>query len=90
MFAPGSTFMGSAENLHLVERFTRVAPGEIRYEITLDDPGTWTRPWSAMVRWKQSQDTIYEYACHEGNGRMMEDILRAARAADRTAGGPRD
>src|SRR5260370_14982770 len=89
-FSSRSTFMGSAENLHLVERFTRVAADEIRYEVTLDDAATLTQPWSASVRWKQSQDTIYEYACHERNGRMMEDILRAARAADQTAAGPRD
>lgn len=80
-FSPKSFFLGSAENLHLVERFTRVAPDEIRYEITLDDPTTWTKPWTAMLRLKQTQERIYEYACHEGN-RPLEEALRVARAQE--------
>jgi hypothetical protein len=81
-FSPKSNFMGSAENLHLVERFTRVASNEIDYEITLDDPTTWTKPWTAMLRLKQTSERIYEYACHEGN-RVMEEILRVARSQDK-------
>jgi len=84
-FSPHSNYLGSAENLHLVERFTRVAADEIDYEITVEDPTTWTRPWTAMVRLKQTEDKIYEYACQEGNATMMEDILRAARAQDKIA-----
>ena len=74
--------MGAAENLHLVERFTRVAPDEIDQQITLDDPTTWTRPWTAMLRLRSTPDRIYEFACHEGNRAMM-GILSAARAEDR-------
>lgn len=74
-FSPKSNFMGSAEDLHLVERFTRVAADEIRYEINITDPTTWTRPWTAVVRLRQSQDRIYEFACHEGNFAIMEDML---------------
>jgi hypothetical protein len=81
-FSSKSNFMGSAENLHLVERFTRVAPDEIDYEMTMDDPTTWTKPWTAMMRLKQTQDKMYEYACHEGNG-VLEDILRMARMQDK-------
>jgi hypothetical protein len=81
-FSPETNFMGSAENLHLVERFTRVAQNEIDYEMIFDDPTTWTKPWTAMARLRPTQERLFEYACHEGNSAMMEDILRAARAED--------
>jgi hypothetical protein len=84
-FSPEDNFLGSAENLHLVERFTRVAPDEIRYEITVNDPTTWTKPWTAVLRLKQTQDKIYEVACHEGNSAVVEDMLRGARAQDKAA-----
>ncbi len=79
-FSPQSTFMGAAENLHLVERFTRVAADEIDYQITLDDPDTWTKPWTAMIRLRSTPDQIYEFACHEGNTVSMKSILEADRA----------
>jgi len=84
-FSSKSDFLGSAGNLHLVERFTRVAPDTINYEVTLDDPMTWTKPWTAMIRLKQMQTSIYEYACHEGNSRAMIGILAGARAEERAA-----
>src|SRR5262245_11014516 len=74
-FSSTNNHLGSGENLHLVERFTRVAPDAINYEVTLDDPTTWTKPWTALVRLKQVQEMIYEYACHEGNARPMQGIL---------------
>ena len=83
-FSPKSNFMGSSENLHLVERLTRIAASEIRYEITLDDATTWTRPWSAMIRLKQTHEKIYEFACHEDN-RPLEGILAGARAEEKAA-----
>ena len=86
-FSAQSFFMGSAENLHLVERFTRVAPDTIHYEITLDDPTTWTKPWKAEMPLKQTQEAIYEVACHEGNIEVMHNILAGARAADTAAEG---
>jgi len=76
-FSSKSNFMGSGENLHLIERFTRVADDEIDYEMTMDDPTTWTRPWTAMMRLKRTTDKMYEYACHEGNG-VLEEILKVA------------
>ncbi|HYL38115.1 MAG TPA: hypothetical protein VEV17_19520 [Bryobacteraceae bacterium] len=82
-FSSKSNFMGSGENLHLVERFNRIAANEIQYQITVDDATTWTRPWTAMVRLKQSQEKIYEFACHEGNFPVLEDMLSAARANDK-------
>jgi hypothetical protein len=83
--SPSSNFMGSAEHLHLVERFTRVAPDRIDYEITVDDPTTWTKPWTAVVRLKQQSGSLLEYACHEGNFDVMHGILSAARAKEKTA-----
>jgi hypothetical protein len=85
-FSPRSYFMGSAENLRLVERFTRVAPDTIHYEIVLDDPTTWTKPWTAAIHLRQSRDEIYEFACHEGNYDVMRGVLAGARAEDRAAG----
>jgi hypothetical protein len=85
-FSPKSNFMGAAEKLHLVEKFTRVAPDTLQYEITIDDPTTWTRPWTVMIRMNRSQDKLYEYACHEGNYVTMEGILGASRADEHAAG----
>jgi hypothetical protein len=82
-FSPKDNFMGSAENLHLVERFTRIAPDEIRYEITVNDPTTWTKPWTAILRLKLTLEKIYEFACHEGNFQVVEGILKAARAEEK-------
>jgi hypothetical protein len=79
-FSPRSDFMGSAENLHLVERFTRIAPGTLKYEITVDDPTTWTKPWTASLRLTQTHEAIYEFACHEGNYDVMLGMLGAGRA----------
>jgi hypothetical protein len=84
-FSPQSSFMGASENLHLVERFTRVAPDELDYQITLDDPTTWTKPWTAMLRLRSSQEMIYEFGCHEGNSISMISILSAARAQEHAA-----
>jgi hypothetical protein len=82
-FSPRDNFMGSAENLHLVERFSRVAADEISYEMTVDDPTTWTKPWTAKLRLKHTDEKIYELACHEGNFRIMQDMLLSAGAPKR-------
>src|SRR6266849_3698121 len=84
-FSPKSSLLGSAENLHVVERFTRTAPDRISYEITLTDLTTWATPWTAVVRLTQTKDTIYEDACHEGNQTVMTGILGGARAEERAA-----
>ena len=82
-YSPKSSLLGSAENLHVVERFTRISLDRIRYEITLTDPTTWTTPWTAVVRLKLTDDKIYEDACHEGNQFVMMGILAGARAAEK-------
>jgi len=74
-FSTKSYYMGSAENLHLVERFTRVSADRLDYTVTVDDPTTWTKPWTAVVRLKATKDAIYEFACHEGNYVSMVGML---------------
>ena len=85
-FSSKSMFQGSADGLHLIERFTRVAPGRLDYEVTVDDPATWVRPWTALLWLKEVQDPIYEYACHEGNYDIMRGILSGARFEERSGG----
>lgn len=80
-FSQKSNFMGAAENLHLVERFTRVGPATINYEITLDDPTTWTKSWTVVIPLRQTDAKLYEFACHEGNQSMV-GILAGARAEE--------
>ena len=83
-FSAPTNFMESLANLHLTERFTRIAPEEIRYEVTLNDPSTWTKPWTVMIRLRQTQERMYEFACHEGNHSMV-GILAGARAQEKAA-----
>jgi hypothetical protein len=79
-----TAFRGSGENLHVIERFTRVDADTIRYEFTADDPTTWTRSWSAEIPMKRMQGPLYEYACTEGNYGLA-NILRGARVEDAKA-----
>jgi hypothetical protein len=51
--------------------------------MTIDDPSTWTRTWTAEMPLKASSERLFEYACHEGNDEIMEGILRATRADER-------
>jgi hypothetical protein len=82
-FSARNNFMGSSDQLHLVERFTRVAADRIDYQITIDDPTTWTKPWTAIIRLKQSAERLYEYACHEGNFEILRDMFAGARLNDK-------
>ena len=71
-----------SEALRLVERFTRTAPDELSYDVTINDPQTWTRPWTIHIPYKMDQTyIIYEYACHEANYGLA-DILSGARAQE--------
>ena len=74
----------SSATLHLVERFTRVNADSLLYEVTVEDPTTWTRPWTFEVPMMSSEGPLYEYACHEGNY-AMANILSAARAQEKVA-----
>jgi hypothetical protein len=69
-------------NFKLVERFTRVAPKIIDWQVTIDDPSTWTRPWTfSMPLTENDNEAIVEYACHAGNY-SMPLRLRAGRTAE--------
>jgi len=77
-FSEKIEFRGATERLHLVERFTRSGPDTIDYRYTADDAATWTAPWTAAFPLRKSDMLMYEYACHEGNARSVEGILRAS------------
>lgn len=74
-------FRGSSENLHVIERFTRVDQNTILYRATIDDPTTFSKAWTIEYPFTATKGPIYEYACHEGNY-AMTDILGGARKAD--------
>ena len=84
-FSAKSEFRGSSQDLHLVERFTLAGPDTLNYEITVTDPTTWTKAWTALIPLKRSNDAIFEYACHEGNYRSMEGSLKGMRTLEREA-----
>jgi len=77
-FTEKTGFRGTSDRLHLVERFTRTGGDTLRYEYTVDDPATFTRPWTAVLPMTKSNERLFEYACHEGNY-ALPDILRGAR-----------
>ena len=81
-FTDKTNFRGADEQLHLVERFTRVDEAALLYEFTVDNPTAFTRPWSAVMPMTRTADRIFEYACHEGNY-ALEGILRGARSEER-------
>src|SRR5882672_1353303 len=65
---PATNFLGSSDQIQLVERFTRVGPNTMRYQYTVTDPKTWTRPWSVDTTMPRIDPSmIYEFACHEQN-----------------------
>ena len=75
--------MGATDSLRVIERFTRSAPDRIEYEITVSDPTTWTRPWTAMMPLRQRREPLFEYACHEGNHQQISGMVRGAQAEAR-------
>ena len=83
-FLSETNFTGSSANLHLVERFTRVNADILLYEFTAEDPTTFARSWTAQIPMRQSDGSLYEYACHEGNYGMF-NLLAGARADERAA-----
>jgi hypothetical protein len=71
-----------SENMRVTEWFTRVDANTIQYKFTVDDPETWTRPWTAELPMVATQGPIFEHACHEGNYGLY-NTLAAARAEDK-------
>ncbi len=75
-------FRNATTSLRVVERFTRADADTITYTFTVEDPATWTKPWTANVPMLKTKGPIYEYACHEGNYGLA-NILRAARVEEK-------
>ena len=83
-FTDRTAFQGSGENLHVTERFTRVSADTLKYEFTVKDPSTWAVPWSAEIPMAAITGPIFEYACHEGNYGLANN-LAGARAEEKAA-----
>jgi hypothetical protein len=81
-FTDKVSFRGSTQELHLIERFTRINGDTVRYEFTIDDPTTFTRQWTAAIPMARTDEQIYEYACHEGNYGMV-NLLKGARMQEK-------
>ena len=83
-FSDRTSYRGSTPGLHVVERFTRVDAETLNYEVTLEDPKTWTRPWTAALAMPKTQGGMFEYACHERNYGMT-NLLTGARVQEQAA-----
>jgi hypothetical protein len=83
-FTDKTQFEGSTANLHVIERFTRVDDHTLLYRFTVEDPATFSKPWTGEYSWPDTNGLIYEYPCHEGNY-ALGDILRGARQREAMA-----
>ena len=86
-FTSRTNYRGSRENLHLTERFTRAGPDLLMYNITVEDPTVWTKPWTMEVpltKADNKENLIFEAACHEGNY-ALTSILAGARLQEQKA-----
>ncbi len=81
-------YRGAGANLRVTERYTRVGPGKIDFEVTFEDETQWTQPWTAAYSMRTAEGELYEYACHEGNY-GLRNILENARDEERKAGAAR-
>jgi hypothetical protein len=84
-FTQKTEFHGSRENLHLTERFRRLDADTLEYKVTMEDPTTWTKPWTAVVeltKGDEKANQIYQQTCHEGNYGLT-GILANTRAAEK-------
>ena len=79
-------FAGATGRVHVVERLTRTGPSTIVYRATVEDPDTWSAPWTIEFPFVSSAQPPYEYACHEGNY-AVEGVLRGARADEKAKAG---
>jgi hypothetical protein len=86
-FKGETAFRGSSENLKLTERFRVDGSDTLLYQFTVEDPTTWTKPWTAEIPMARIAEPIFEYACHEGNI-GMEGILKGARMDEQQAARP--
>lgn len=83
-YSEKTAWRGATENLKVTERLTMRTPTTIRYRFTVEDPSTWTRPWSGEYEMTRIDGPLFEYACHEGNY-QLPSILKGARRAEAEA-----
>jgi hypothetical protein len=83
-YSEKTAWRGSSENLRVTERLTMTSPTTIRYQFTVEDASTWTRPWSGEYEMARIDGPLFEYACHEGNY-GLPSILKGARLAEQAA-----
>ena len=81
-FTDKTRFRGATQDMHVVERFSRVDATTLKYRFTIEDPQTWSKPWTGEYTWPATSERIFEYACHEGNY-ALGDILRGARLREK-------
>ena len=86
-YSENTAWRGSSTNLKVTERLTMIDRDRIRYQFTVEDPSTWTRPWSGEYEMTRIDGPLFEYACHEGNYGIV-NILSGARRAEGTPGQP--
>src|SRR5687768_3461923 len=83
--APAPNMYGTSDSLRIIERIVRIAPNTIRYQYTLTDPNTWTKPWSAEADLPRVEPMVmYEFACHEQNYGVI-NVVRGAQIREREA-----
>jgi hypothetical protein len=80
-FTDKTRFRGATENLHVVERISRIDDKTLLYRFTVDDPQTWDKSWTGEMTWPATNQPILEYACHEGNY-ALGDVMRGARVQE--------
>jgi hypothetical protein len=83
-FSPKLSYRGATPNMKLTERFRRVDKDTIDFKITVEDPATWTAPWTVQLMMRPSEGPLVEYACHEGNY-GLRNILEVARDEEKAA-----
>jgi hypothetical protein len=83
-FHPQQLFRGASDTLKVIERLTRVDAETINYQFTIDDPDTFSRPWSGELPFKALNELVFEYSCHEGNY-ALSNVLSGARSQERAA-----
>jgi hypothetical protein len=81
-FNDRTRWRGSTPGMRVTERFTRTDAKTIDYRFTVEDPDTWSRPWTAEIPFKATDQRMFEYACHEGNY-ALGNLLRGARAEEK-------
>ncbi len=84
-FPPQQQFRGASANLKVTERFRRADAATINYRFTVEDPTTFTAPWTGEIPFRAMDELIYEYACHEGNY-ALANVLSGARNEEKRLG----